>query len=61
MSLDQLFRREFFIRVLITFGFIRLKTLTGFTQEHIENLAMGISEISNNEMECIFKALAGGA
>ncbi|MCH2003661.1 MULTISPECIES: hypothetical protein [Acinetobacter] len=61
MSLDQLFRREFFLKVLMTIGVVSLKTFTGFSEAHIEDMALGNTEISNDEIESIFKALAGGA
>lgn len=61
MSLNQLFRREFLLKVLMTIGTLKLKDLTGFSEVHIENLAMGTSEISTDEIESIYKALSEGA
>ncbi|MGK7251007.1 hypothetical protein ACSNOU_18305 [Acinetobacter oleivorans] len=61
MSLSQLFRREFLLKVLITIGMVRLKNLTGLSEAHIENLAMGHSTITTVEIESIYRALTKGA
>ncbi|MDC5315976.1 hypothetical protein OHW94_10840 [Acinetobacter baumannii] len=61
MSLNQLLRREFLLKVLMTIGTISLKNLTGFSESHIENLAIGNTEISTDEIESIYKALTEGA
>lgn len=45
----------------MTIGTLKLKDLTGFSETHIENLAMGTSEISTDEIESIYKALSEGA
>ncbi|NUF45345.1 hypothetical protein [Acinetobacter pittii] len=61
MSLSQLFRREFLLKVLITIGMVRLKNLTGLSEAHIENLVMGHSKITTVEIESIYRALTKGA
>lgn len=61
MSLSQLFRREFLLKVLITIGMVRLKNLTGLSEDHIENLVMGHSKITTVEIESIYRALTKGA
>lgn len=45
----------------MTIGTLKLKDLTGFSEAHIESLAMGTSEISIDEIESIYKALSEGA
>lgn len=45
----------------MTIGTLKLKDLTGFSEAHIEKLAMGTSEISTDEIESIYKALSEGA
>ncbi|HCA5286871.1 TPA: hypothetical protein MW252_002988 [Acinetobacter nosocomialis] len=61
MSLNQHFRREFLLRVLMTIGILKLKNLTGLSEDQIESLASGTAEISTDEIESIYKALSEGA
>ncbi|HEO1794069.1 TPA: hypothetical protein VAM27_003004 [Acinetobacter baumannii] len=61
MSLNQHFRREFLLRVLMTIGILKLKNLTGLSEDQIESLANGTAEISTDEIESIYKALSEGA
>ncbi|MDC5567262.1 hypothetical protein ACG9XL_17090 [Acinetobacter nosocomialis] len=61
MSLNQHFRREFLLRVLMTIGILKLKNLTGLSEDQIESLANGTAEISSDEIESIYKALSEGA
>lgn len=55
--MDQLFRREFLLRVLVTVGTASLKGFTGFTDYKITDMAIGNLAISDDEVDSIFKAL----
>lgn len=59
--MDQLFRREFLLMVLMTVGTASLKGITGFTEYKIADMAIGKLAISDDEVDSIFKALSEGA
>lgn len=45
----------------MTIGILKLKNLTGLSEDQIESLASGTAEISTDEIESIYKALSEGA
>lgn len=55
--MNQLFRREFLLKVLLTIGTTELVTLTGISADTVLSMGLGQTEISDVDIETIYTAL----
>lgn len=55
--MNQLFRREFLLKVLLTIGTVDLVDVTGFDADKVLSMSMGQTEINDADIEMIYTAL----
>lgn len=55
--MEQLFRREFLLKVLLTIGTVDLVAITSLSVDSIFAMSMGLIEINDADIETIYTAL----
>ncbi len=56
--MPQLLSREFLLKVLMTIGTFNLIQHTGFSEEKILSMSIGLTEITETELEAVYSALS---
>ncbi|ENV88173.1 hypothetical protein [Acinetobacter radioresistens] len=55
--MDQLYRREFLVRTLLTFDAAYLISATGFNPDELVSMCLGHTAITQSQVEKIYNAL----